>query len=127
MTFDYLRSRATADRLIANFGQVGAIRRKTVTGGDAFDPSTGTATSPDTPCTLVVTDYSLHERDGVRVLSTDKKVLIAAGGLAIEPKPSDKIVIGGIPHEIVAPDKGNGIKPIAPAGVVVMYEAQCRR
>ncbi len=123
MTFDYIRSRATADRLIADFGQAGSIRRKTVTGGDDFDPSSGTTTQTDYAATLVVLDYTDEELRNTRVLATDKKILIAAGGLAVEPALSDKIVeADGTAYEIVPP-----LQPLKPAGVVVFIQAQCRR
>lgn len=122
-TFDYARSRDTADRLIARFGQAGTIRRTVVTGGNAYDPTSGTATTTDHAATLVVTEFSNSEIDGTRVLATDKKVLVAAGGLAITPEPGDKVVeADGTIYDIVPP-----VMPLKPAGTVVMYQVQCRR
>lgn len=119
MTFNYAKTRGTAERLIARFGQVGAIRRETPGAGPPYSP--GPPTVADHAATLVVLDYENREIDGTRILATDKKVLIAAGGLAIEPGPADKVVIGGAAHEVV------DVKPLSPAGVVVLFEAQCRR
>lgn len=115
--FDYARSRATADRLIAKFGQTGAIRRQTATGPD-YNP---TFTTADHTATFAVTEYESNEIDGSRILATDKKVLLKAGGLAVTPNTTDKLVIGSIEHSIVR------VEPLAPGGVVVMFQLQCRR
>lgn len=125
MTYDYAKSRSVADRLIKRFGQTGAIRREVHGSGPPYNPGPPTVTE-DYPCTLVETAYSNHELEGSRILATDKKVLIAAGGLVVEPTPSDKVVIGGKAYAIVAPNEGNGVKPLSPGGVVVMFEAHCR-
>lgn len=127
--FDYGRSRAAADRLIARFGQSGAIRRTTTTGGDPFDPGGGETTVMDYPCTLVVTDFSLRERESTLVGATDKKVLIATDGIVIPALPnqpnsenapvaSDQVVVQNRAHEIVR------IDPLSPGGTVVLWQAQ---
>lgn len=119
MTFDYARSRATADRLIARFGQAGNIRRRTTT-GPAYDPSQGQPV--DHPCTFAVLDYSAMEVDGTRVLATDKKVVLAKGALTIEPSLDDVVVeAGGAVYKIVS------IKPLKPGSTVVLWELQVRR
>lgn len=115
--FDYARSRATAERLIKRFGQQGAIRRTTMTGGDPWNP---TPETNDYNCTLVVIEYSLRERESSLIGATDKKVLISPEGLTIEPTASDQVVVGGKPHEIVRVD------PLDPGGTVVMWDAQTR-
>lgn len=115
--FDYARSRATADRLIAKFGQTGAVRRPTATGPD-YNP---TITTADHTATFAVMEYESNEIDGSRILATDKKVLLKAGSLAVTPNTTDKLVIGGIEHSIVR------VEPLAPGGTVVMWTLQCRR
>jgi hypothetical protein len=122
--FDYARSTVTADRLIARFGQAGTLRRPTAT-GTAYNPVAGDPGSHS--CRFVVIEWAVGEVDGSRVLSTDMKVLLAKGSLTIDPAPSDKLVIGGVEHHIIGPDKGRGIKAVAPAGTVVFYELQVRR
>lgn len=116
--FDYAKSKATADRLLARFGQTGTIQRPTAAGA-AYNPTPG---APGThACTFAVLDYTDREVDGERVKRTDKKVLLAKASLAIEPGTSDKLVIGGVAHNIEA------VKPLSPAGTVVMYELQVRK
>lgn len=115
--FDYARSKATADRLIARFGQSATLRRQTNT-GTSYQP---TITTTDYACTIVVLDYDLREIDGARVLATDKKVLLAKGSLAIEPTTADKLLIGGVAHSLI------DVRPLSPAGTVVLYQLQARR
>lgn len=115
--FDYTRSQATADRLIARFGQAGKLRRQTKT-GPAHNPTISTT---DYDATFAVIDFTNREIDGTRVLATDKKVLLKAGGLGIFPTTEDQIVIGGVVHSIIR------TATVAPAGAVVLYELQCRR
>lgn len=117
-SFDYARPRATADRLIAKFGQAGAIRRTTAGGGDPWSPTPGTTT--DHACTLVVTEYSVREREGTLIQARDKKVLVATEGLNIEPTEADQIVVQGQAMEII------DVAPLAPGGDVVMYTIQAR-
>lgn len=117
-SFDYAKSKVTADRLIARFGQTGKIRRPSKT-GPAYDPTEGSPN--DKACKFVVLEYENREVDGSRVLQTDKKVLLAAGGLAFAPALSDRLLIGGVEHSLI------NVKPLSPAGSVVFYEAQARK
>lgn len=115
--FDYSRPRATAERMIARYGQSAAIRRTTRSGPE-FDPIT---TFADFACKAVALEYSNREIDGTRIRAGDAKVFISTAGLTIAPSESDALVIGGVTHEIVV------VKPLSPAGVVVFYEVQARR
>ena len=115
--FDYGRSRETADRLIARFGQPGAIRRRAPSGPYASD---GAGAPTEHPCSLVVTDYSLRERDASSIEANDRKVLVAAGTLDIEPQEDDALLSGAAEFAIV------NVKAVAPGGTVVLYEIQAR-
>lgn len=118
MSFNYAGMKATADRLIAKFGQAATLRRPNVT-GPSHNPVVAAPT--DYPVTLVVEDYRLDQIDGVRVLQTDRKVLLAKGSLTVEPTASDQLVIGGAVYAIVM------IRPTNPGGISVLYEIQARR
>jgi hypothetical protein len=117
VSFDYGRSKATADRLIGRFGQAAALKRPN-SSGPAYAPVEGTPTSY--AVTVVVNDYRNAEIDGTRVQSGDKKVMMAKGSLAIEPTTSDTLVIGGKEHAIVE------VRPLNPGGTVILYEVQAR-
>lgn len=117
--FDYARAKATADRLLARFGQEGSIKRPTTTGPD-YDPVPGT---PETyPATFAVMDYATNQIDGSRILANDRRVIMAKGGLTIEPLPSDRLVQADASEYAIV-----SVKPMSPAGAVVYYEIQARR
>jgi hypothetical protein len=118
-TFDYARPLATANRLIARFGQDGVVRRITTTGGTSYDP--GEETALDYPARFVVTAFDNRtEVDGSRILSTDKKVVMAAG-LEIEPREGDLLVCAdGSILSVVDAD------PLKPAETVLLWTVQAR-
>jgi hypothetical protein len=115
--FDYSRARATAERLIARFGQSATIRR-TTRSGPAYDPTTASA---DYPCKAARLAYSDKQIDGSRIRDSDSLVYLSIAGLTIAPTEQDQIIIGGVAHEIVT------VKPLSPAGTVVFFEIQARR
>ena len=115
--FDYARSRATAERLIAKFGTTGAIRRS-VTSGPDYDPE---ITDTDYPCTLVTLEYDDANVDGTLIRKTDKMIYVSTAGLSITLAESDKVVAAGEVYAI------ENLKPLSPAGIVVYYEVQGRR
>jgi len=115
-TFDYTRTRATAERLIARFGQTGTIRRTTSTGPE-WDP---TQTVADYACIFAVMDYDKRDVDGTLIRQTDRKVYLSTAVLALTPETSDSLVAGGVPYSII------DVKPLSPAGTVVYYEVQAR-
>lgn len=112
--FDYARPKATAERLIKRFGKSGAIRRMESSG----DPWNPTLAPVDHDCTLVVTDYTLRERESTLIGAKDRKVLISTEGLTITPTNSDKLRLGGVDYEIVR------IDPLEPGDTVIMWQAQ---
>jgi hypothetical protein len=115
--FDYTRTRATAERLIARFGQTGALRR---TVGDA-DPFNPVQTTTDYSCTFAVLDYAKKDVDGTLIKQTDQMVYLSTSGLSVTPETTDRLVVGGAVLTVV------NVKPLSPAGTVVYYELQVRR
>lgn len=115
--FDYARARATAERLIARFGQAGVIRR-VVKSGTSYDP---VLTPTDHACTLVDLDYAERNIDGALIKRGDRMVYLSTSGLAIRPELSDKVVIGGVEHAI------QNVMPLAPGGTDVFFQLQARR
>ncbi|MDP9590581.1 UNVERIFIED_ORG: hypothetical protein J2W19_003145 [Shinella zoogloeoides] len=98
----YSRLQQTAARLIAKFGQAGAIRR-TTTSGPAYDPETVTT---DHACQLAVMQYTDDKIDGTLIMRGDKLVYLSTAGLSIEPSTADKVVIGGEEHAVVTGRSG---------------------
>jgi len=115
--FDYARARSTAERLIARFGQSGAIQR-IVNSGPSYDP---VQTTTDYACTLVDLDVDERNIDGTLIQRGDRMVYLSTAGLSIVPVLSDKVLIGGVLHAIVS------VQPLQPAGTVVMWQIIARK
>lgn len=117
MTFNYARPRASAERAIAKYGQTAQLRRVTTSG----TPYAPTVTNADHACKVLVETYSDADIDGTRIKAGDKRVLISTAGLTVEPTSSDKLVIGGVVHQIIR------CEPLSPGGTVVMWTVQARK
>lgn len=123
-TFDYAKSRATADRLTTKFaaGQVATLKRM-VNSGTEFDPVL-TPLDPAPSAPAVKVEFTTKQMRGGNVLDTDERWLVAAGPLTAAGITSlqapDAIVVGGRERPVLVSD------PLAPAGVVVMYDCHIR-
>jgi hypothetical protein len=121
VSFDYTEIREVADEVIEAFGQAATLRRFT---RGTYNPETGGysgGSTADTAVKVVVTEYAKNMVDGALILATDRRVLLSAQDLSIEPNPkNDKLVVGGTVYEIVRSD------PLSPGGTVVLYELQVR-
>ena len=115
--FDYAKTRATAERLIAKFGQQAQLRRITNSGTD-YDP---VQTSQDFACMLVNLDYMQAHIGDTLIQRGDRMVYLSIEGLSITPTLADKVLIGGIEHAII------DIQPLSPGGTVVFWQLQVRR
>lgn len=115
-TFDYTRTRATAERLIAKFGQSATLIKSTA-GGTAYNP---TLTSTSYSLTLAVMEYSQHEIDGTMIVRGDKKAYVSTSGLSVAPVVGDTLTIESVRHQAI------NVKPLSPAGTVVFWEVQAR-
>lgn len=111
MTYDYARAKATAERLIARFGQDATLRQITQS-GDAWAP---TLTETDT--TVKVVDLNIAQRDGAGLVGETRRTLYVSTSAGVTPEKGDKVVIGGTEHEI------GEVRPLAPGGTNVMFEA----
>lgn len=114
---------------IAEAGQPGLIRRQLPSPSGPSDWPQLPAPDPiNAPCTLIVVEYSLHERESSLIGASDKKVLVAVPVTLAAfadnpaslnaPTPADQVVIQGRAHAIV------DVRPVSPAGVPVMWELQ---
>jgi hypothetical protein len=117
--FGYADLRETAEELIAEAGQRGVIRRPSPTMGDPWNP-TPAGDPVDDACVFVELEYAHDEIDGTLVQATDRKLLVSTAGLTAAPTPECQLVIGPLPLEIVS------VKPLAPGGLVLLWEVQAR-
>lgn len=115
--FDYDKAQATAERLIAKFGQKAVLRRITSAGPD-YDP---VQTSEDFPCSLVDLDQSQAHVADTLIQRGDRMVYLSTEGLSINPTLSDRLLVGGVEHAIV------DIQLLSPGGTVVFWQLQVRR
>lgn len=115
--FNYAATAATATRLLQRFGASATLKR--VTPGE-YDPATGTtpnATTTELATTAAVFAYDQKYIDGSLILQGDQRAYMTP---AVMPKQGDLLAWQGRDWSIVA------VKPISPAGVPVVYEAQLR-
>ncbi|SFS42336.1 hypothetical protein [Brevundimonas viscosa] len=118
--FDYTRAAATAERLIQKFGQTGKLRVETPGSGPSYDPGEPTITDHD--AVMAVLEFEKSDVDGTRILATDKRILVAAKGLPVEPSTEHQLLdAAGQAYSVIAVD------PLSPAGVPVFYWVQARR
>ncbi|QND47665.1 hypothetical protein HB780_18485 [Rhizobium lusitanum] len=115
--FDYAKTRATAEQLIAKFGQQGQLRRITASGPD-YDP---VQTSEDFACMLVDLDNTQAHIGGTLIQRGGRMVYLSTAGLSIEPTLADRLVIAGVEHAIV------DVQPLSPGGIAVFWQLQVRR
>ena len=108
--------------MIAEFGLPVVIRKTTV---GKYDPETGTA-PPDTVTEQtaqgILLDFTGQEfQNNSLIKQGDKKLKIAAQGLAWVPDLLNKVIVQGRTWSIVPP-----LKEINPAGTPILYELQVR-
>ena len=91
--------RKVASKVITKFGGEVTIRRITV---GAYNTSTGTAaeTTSDTVLRGVLEDVSVREVNDL-IQSGDKRLTVAAADVAAVPSTADRVLIGGITHQII--------------------------
>lgn len=116
MNFDYTATAATASRLLSRFGAAATLKRVS---GTAYDPATGTnvPTYTDVPTTAAVFAYDQKYIDGTIIKQGDQRAYCAPGNM---PAAGDRFTWNSATLEVVA------VKPVSPAGVPVLYEAQLR-
>lgn len=105
-SFDYSEILEVADELIDEFGITAQLSRGGVL----------------RYCTVVRIDYRPQDRDGDMIKQTDRRYLVAAGGLALPPdSEEDRLVVLGEDLRIVT------VTPLMPANVPIFYEVQTRK
>ena len=91
--------RKVASKLMTKFGGEVTIRRITL---GAYNTTTGTAaeTTSDTALRGVLEDVNLREVNDL-IQSGDKRLTIAAADVATAPVTADRVLIGGVTHQII--------------------------
>jgi hypothetical protein len=117
MAFNYANAQATAERLIAQFGQTATLT-KYASSGTVYAP---TRSSTGYGVIVVIMDYRNSEIDGTLVRQGDKKIYLSTDGLTVTPAASDEITLESVVHSVI------DVKPLSPGGTVVYYEIQARR
>lgn len=114
--FNYAATAATATRLLQRFGAACTLKRQTT---GEYDPATGETpiTVTEFPTTAAVFAYDQKYIDGTLILQGDQRAYMAP---AVVPKQGDVLAWQGKDWSVIA------IKPLAPAGVDCLFEAQLR-
>jgi len=94
------------------------VTLKTPAGGSATPWGTTADTFTESELPAMVSSYPFDMIDGTLIRATDKRVMVSAVGAV--PTTADKLEIDGVDHAIVM------VKPLAPSGVPLFYECQCR-
>lgn len=120
----YSRLAATSNHLLKGKGQ--AVTLTHVTPG-TYNPATGGVTNTTQTQTGfgVVMEWDARYIDGTLILATDRQLILSplnSDGVALTPPAlGDTVAIGGVNYTIVSP-----LNTVAPAGPVVLYEANIR-
>ena len=88
-----------ASTIIGKFG--GDVTVRIVTAGD-YNTTTGaiTESASDTTVSGILEDVNLREVNEL-VQAGDKRLTVAADDLATAPETKDRVVIGGVVHQII--------------------------
>ncbi|WP_430434259.1 hypothetical protein [Methyloversatilis sp.] len=118
--FDYARPAATAQRLLERFGRAVTLTRTTHGAYDSATGAPGTGTTVTHAGTAALLEYQQRDIDGTHIRVGDLRAYIAPD-IEITPQTGDTLTIGGEMWSVIAS------RPLAPAGVVVLHDAQVRR
>ncbi len=116
----YERAASTAKRMLSKFGAPAVLSRDG--GGGAYNPATSQVEGGGTQtwnCTAAVLAYRAQDIDGTLIQAGDSRVLIAPD-IATVPETGDVVNVAGRTLTVVR------VATTAPAGTVVLYEAQGR-
>ena len=115
---DYVKSAATATRLITKFGQSVTLRHYTI---GTYSTTTGlnTVTTSDVTAKAAIFDFAQGQtlQAGNLIQSGDKQALMA---VTQTPAMQDHVIVGGKEYVILS------LGELNPAGTVVMYDLHLR-
>lgn len=113
--FDYSRSAATAERLVARFGLLATLIKRPDAAGDLWNPR---PIDDDMEVQVRAVDLGIKERLVAGTLTKRNMRVLLVAGTSEAPELGDRIIIGHVRHEVA------GIERIAPGGVDVLYEVE---
>ena len=110
----------TASKMLGDKGRAMVLRKRTA---GAYDPATGVAaiTTEDHNVIGAEFDFPALLIDGTTIQRGDKKIILAADGMTVEPDVDDVVLVATVPRNVVS------VKAINPAGTVVVYILQVRK
>ncbi|MBV6657198.1 MAG: hypothetical protein KI785_05450, partial [Devosiaceae bacterium] len=108
-----------AQRLIDENGMDATLLSRGANTGSAYNPVFG----PDveTPVRVFLSAYSVREIDGTKIRADDVKVLLSTKGAPTDVDTADRLRVGSKTFQVVQP-----VQSLQPAGIPLMYKAQCR-
>lgn len=128
--FDYIESQQDADELIQEFGQTGAIRRTVIT-PPPNDWTPGEEVTTYHAIKVAILPMDERRIDGTMILTGDRQALISPVGLSITPAVGDILMFGGSFSGAVYSGgeawSVSKMDTLAPAGVIVLFDAVVRR
>jgi hypothetical protein len=118
-------------RSIADVSQPGGypvtLRKVTITGGNPFDPTSGTTTIVYHTLYAVEDVREIRDLNGTLITETRRTLMVNATGVA--PTDDDRVFVG---EALVYQDEATdgavawveiaAVRPLAPAGIAVLYE-----
>ena len=117
MSYDYSGLRATADRLISQFGVDAVLHRPGGLDETTYPPVRLPGSSE--PCIVVRDTFNALERAGSLIEEGDVKFLIAV--TETPPTTADRLEVQGVIYHLQSVD------PIQPGPDVLMYQARGRK
>lgn len=96
----------------------GHIIRRSGADESTYPPTPGSLTSYS--CTLLLSEYSLRDRQGANITARDLRALISPDA-ASDPRIGDRLQFQGKEYSIINVDAVN------PGGTILMWECQVRR
>ncbi len=120
MAFNYAGSAKTALSLLKSFGKTMTLIQETRNAGsDPFDPAEPTETS--FTVTGVLLDIKDKDFPDSKIITGDRKAILAASGLSTTPGVGDQLKDGDDVYQVIVP------MPLSPAGTAVIHTLQIRR
>jgi hypothetical protein len=91
--------RKVASKLMAKFGGTATLVRASI---GVYNPDTGTVSETTSTVELrgVLEDVNLREVNDL-IQAGDKRLLIAAADVAAVPSTADRVLIGGVTHQVI--------------------------